>query len=405
MEAPFTINVSPEQISELKLKLSTTRLPDELEDAERKYGPRLEDIKRLLSRWTNTYDWKKHEAELNAELPQYTRPFDVDGYGTLDIHYVHKKSTLGTAIPLLFVHGWPGSFIEVRKILPLLTSVSPEQPSFHVVALSLPGFGFSTGPSKSGFGFSQHAEVGHKLMLALGYDEYVTQGGDWGYWITKRGAKLYGGKHLKAWHTNYPRKTESYTPPSFWRHPLIYLSALVTPLTEDEKAGLKRSEWFVKEGRGYSAQQSTQPQTLGYSLADSPVGLLGWIYEKLINWTDDYAWDDDEVLTWVSVYWFSRCGPAATLRIYYEITKKADKTTEESSIPLGHSYFPKELYRVPGRWLWERNLVFEAEHTKGGHFAAHEQPELLVGDLRKMFGRGGGAYGVVTGKDGFANSA
>ncbi|KAH6911426.1 alpha/beta-hydrolase [Coprinopsis sp. MPI-PUGE-AT-0042] len=376
MEAPFTINVSPEQISELKLKLSTR-------DAERKYGPRLEDIKRLLSRWTNTYDWKKHEAELNAELPQYTRPFDVDGYGT----WTYIMSTRKAPLALLFhfslstavvVHhsSGPGSFIEVRKILPLLTSVSPEQPSFHVVALSLPGFGF---------GFSQHAEVGHKLMLALGYDEYVTQGGDWGYWITKRGAKLYGGKHLKAWHTNYPRKTESYAPPSFWRHPLIYLSALVTPLTEDEKAGLKRSEWFVKEGRGYSAQQSTQPQTLGYSLADSPVGT--------------------SVLTWVSVYWFSRCGPAATLRIYYEITKKADKTTEESSIPLGHSYFPKELYRVPGRWLWERNLVFEAEHTKGGHFAAHEQPELLVGDLRKMFGRGGGAYGVVTGKDGFANSA
>ncbi|KAG6841103.1 hypothetical protein C0991_001791 [Blastosporella zonata] len=379
-ESPFSIAITDDRLSLLKQKLALTTFPDEIDGAAWDYGAPLADIKRLVNYWKDGFDWRKQEAQLNVELPQFTRDIDVDGHGTLNIHYVHKKSEVKGAIPLLFVHGWPGSFFESRKITPLLVEASPDHPSFHVVAISLPGYGFSTAPSKKGFSVPQYAEVSHKLMIALGYDEYVTQGGDWGYRITRKIAHVYGPKHSKAWHTNFPIKRE--------------------------KEGIERMAWFQRLGRGYYAEQSTRPQTLGYNLADSPSGLLAWIYEKLVEWTDNYMWTDDEVLTWISIYYFSRAGPAASIRIYYEGVQAAGgmdlfRQVEHTKIPLGYSYFPKELAIFPRSWTRVPNLVFEAEHDEGGHFAAYEKPELLVGDLRKMFGKGGRAFGVVKDKNGY----
>ena len=178
-----------------------------------------------------------------------------------------------------------------------------------------------------------------------------------------------------------------------------------TPYSKAEKEGIARSEWFRKEGCGYNELQSTKPQTLGYSLHDSPVGLLAWIYEKLHDWTDSYPWTDDEILTWVSIYWFSTAGPAASARIYYETRHSNAVRIFGKYIPhvkLGLSYFPKDL-ELPPR-TWGRTLgpvVFEADHEDGGHFAAHERPEQLAQDLFAMFGKGGGAYGVVEGKSGY----
>ncbi|KAI0310728.1 Alpha/Beta hydrolase protein [Amylostereum chailletii] len=242
--------------------------------------------------------------------------------------------------------------------------------------------------------------IGHKLMQALGYPEYVTQGGDWGHMITRTAASLYGPKHVKAWHTNMPMAPG---PPTFTAQPLQYIRHMLTPYTEEEKAGLARRKWFRETGSGYSQEQSTQPQTLGYSLADSPVGLLAWIYEKLVNWTDNYEWDDDEVLTWISIYWFSRAGPAASLRIYYENRVAFRKLVAlKPTVPLGMSFFPKELIYLPKSWVATLGtVVFEERHARGGHFAAHEQPDALVGDVRKMFGKGGPAFGVVPGKTGY----
>ncbi|KAJ7683466.1 Alpha/Beta hydrolase protein [Mycena rosella] len=406
-EVPFTIAVSSEQLDTLKQKLDATRFPDELEDADWAYGAPLADLKRLVSRWRDGYDWRKHEALLNAELPQFTRDIVVEGFGTLNIHYVHKRSAVEDAIPLLFVHGWPGSFIEARKITPLLTEVHPNHPSFHVVALSLPGYGFSEAPRKKGFRLAQYAEIGNKLMIALGYSEYVTQGGDWGSMVTRKIATVYGGKHSKAWHTNFP----VVAPPQFSLNPMRLLSALsmLLPLlwmSPAEKAGLERSREVERTGLGYFREQSTKPQTLGYALADSPAGLLAWIYEKLVAWTDKYPWDDDEVLTWISIYWFSRAGPAASLRIYYEVSAEDGVLPSIHgplpTIPLGYSYFPGELINLPRSWARRTgNVVFEAEHDMGGHFAAHETPAFLVADLRKMFGRGGPAFGVVPGRSGY----
>ncbi|KLO16560.1 alpha/beta-hydrolase [Schizopora paradoxa] len=417
---PYTISVPDEAIALLKAKLESTRFPDELEDAEWLYGAPLVDIKRLVERWKDGYDWRKHEAELNEELPQFKVDIEVDGFETLNIHFVHKKSNLDSAIPLVFVHGWPGSILEVRKILPLLTAVSPDHPSFHVVALSLPNFGFSEGTKKKGFGIAQYAEVAHKLMLALGYEQYVAQGGDWGHLvrchfsakydtfdpefaqITKMLARAYGTKHVKAWHTNTPIAV----PPKLSSNPIICLQHLVTPYTAAEKAGIERGLWFRKSGRGYFDEQSTQPQTLGYSLADSPSGLLAWIYEKLINWTDSYPWTDDEVLTWVSVYWFSRVGPAASVRIYYEATQGPDIVASYvPKVPLGISNSPKDLSLAPRSWMKAiGNLVFMSEHENGGHFTAYEKPNELVRDLHQFLGKGGPAHGVVEGFDGYSES-
>jgi len=401
VETPFKVNIPQSELDFLKKKLDATRFPDELEGAGWDYGAPLIDLKRLVARWKDGFDWRSAEADINR-LPQFTRDIEVEGHGTLNIHYVHQKSKVDNAIPLLFVHGWPGSFMEAAKILPLLTASSPDHPTFHVVAPSLPGYGFSEAPKKPGFGPEQYAETCHKLMLALGYNEYVTQGGDWGYLITKYTAFMYGQKHVKAWHTNFP----SAAPPTLTTNPVLWLQHFITPYGKKDWDGLERWKWFQKAGNGYYQEQSTQPQTIGYSLADSPAGLLGWIYEKLVNWTDSYPWTDDEVLAWISIYWFSRAGPAASARIYYEVenSKQINKNLW-SPIPMGFSRFPRELRVVPK--IWSRtlgNVVFESEHDSGGHFAAFEKPNELVADLRKMYGKGGPAFHVVSGKNGYSDA-
>ncbi|KAJ7164217.1 Alpha/Beta hydrolase protein [Mycena filopes] len=406
-ESPFLIAVPNDRVAVLHQKLAHATFPDELHDSGWAYGVPLADLRRLAARWVDGYDWREHEACLNAALRQFTRPISVgSGHGTLSIHYLHKRSEAKNAIPLLFVHGWPGSFLEARKILPLLTQTAPDHPSFHFVAISLPGYGFSEAPFQKKFGLDQYAEVCNKLMLALGYDEYVTQGGDWGCIITRRMATLYGPKHVKAWHSNFPIGAL----PSPFSQPLDFLGLLVKPFTTKEKAGLDRTQKYLSMGSGYITQQATKPQTLGYALADSPVGLLAWIYEKLVGWTDKYAWEDDEVLTWVSLFWFSRAGPTASLRIYFEVgqgnfdTLKASSLScaRSPSIPLGLSRFPKELLVLPKSWSKKMGkIVFHREHESGGHFAAYEKPEVIVADLRAMFAKGGPVFGVVKGRSGY----
>ncbi|KAI9436110.1 Alpha/Beta hydrolase protein [Lactarius psammicola] len=404
-EQPFKIAVSDDDLALLKRKLDDTRLPDEVKAAEWAYGVPLADIRRLSSRWKDGYDWRTHESKLNA-LPMFTRTIEVDGFGKLSVHYIHQQSAADGAIPLLFVHGWPGSFIEATKVLPLLTAVSADHPSFHVVAPSLPGYAWSEGVSEKGFHAEHYAELFNKLMISLGYTEYVTQGGDWGHMLTLTTASKYGPQHVKASHTNMPICDA----PNFRDSPITFLKCLIMSFTSREREAAAATQSFFKSGTGYYTEQSTKPQTLGFSLADSPVGLLAWIYEKLVAWTDAYPWTDDEVLTWVSIYWFSRAGPAASIRIYYEITH-ADKRARfpKTSVPVGLSFFPKDLVHLPRGCMTgassllraQAKIVFESEHEVGGHFAAYEQPEALVSDLQKMFGRSGPAADIVPGCSGY----
>ncbi|KAI0259496.1 alpha/beta-hydrolase [Gloeopeniophorella convolvens] len=397
-EQSFQIAVPDDALELLKRKLTDARFPDEVDEADWDFGAPLADIKRLINRWKDGYDWRTHESEFN-KLPMFTRDIDVEGFGTLNVHYVHQKSVVEGAIPLLFVHGWPGSFIEVTKILPLLTAGGLDHPSFHVVAPSLPGYAWSSTVLKRGFRGKQYAELFNKLMISLGYNEYVTQGGDWGYYITRTLAAHHGPRNVKASHTNLPHASA----PTFWASPVQYIKHLVLPYTALERQELAHHQEFVTRGRGYYLEQSTRPQTIGYSLSDSPIGMLAWIYEKLVAWSDSYPWTDDEVLTWVSIYWFSRAGPAASVRIYYEIGGSGETwDMPRPTVPFGASYFPKEFGSTPRTFMrGECNVVFESEHTSGGHFAAFENPQGLADDLRKMFGKNGPAAGVVSGRDGF----
>ena len=252
----------------------------------------------------------------------------------------------------------------------------------------------------------KYAETVNKLMLKLGYEKYVTQGGDWGFSVTRALGLLYPQRCLAS-HINLILAE----PPKFANNPSLALQHALFPYSQREKDGVKRSEWFEKEGYGYNLLQSTKPQTVGYFLADSPVALLAWIYEKLHDWTDGYPWTDDEILTWISIYWFSKAGPEASVRIYYEATHSKSPPTVatreklRSWIPhvkLGVAHFPREINVVPNTWAATLGpVVYQSEHEQGGHFAVWERPDAIAADLQKMFGKGGPCYGIVKGKTGY----
>ncbi|KAF7314035.1 EHN domain-containing protein [Mycena chlorophos] len=382
-EQPFKITVPDDALALLKAKLDLVTLPDELDDAGWAYGAPLADIKRLVGRWKDGYDWRKHEKALNDELPQFTRDVVVDGFGTLNVHYGPEASWKSASSRRCSRKGRPTNRASMSSRSVCLGTGSRRRPPRRVL----------------------ESELCHKLMTAVGYDEYVTQGGDWGGIISRAVACAYGPKHVKAWHTNFP----VVRPPPLSLNPfyLFNTARMYLPLlwlTQEEKDGLQRTRDLDRTATGYFKIQSTKPQTLGYSLADSPVGLLGWIYEKLVAWSDKYEWTDDEVLTWISIYWFSRSGPTASLRIYYETTKNnalvvppVDDPAVKPVVPMGISFFPAEVFGLPRHWVRRTgNVVFEASHKAGGHFAAYEVPELLAGDLRKMLGKNGPARGVIS---------
>ncbi|KAI5276392.1 alpha/beta-hydrolase [Aureobasidium subglaciale] len=388
--SPYRIAVPESRLEDLQKRLDLATFPDELEDAEWAYGSPLADIKRLTSHWKTNFDWRKQEAKLN-ELPNFKANVTVDGFGDTALHFLHQPSSAPDAVPLLFVHGWPGSYIEVTKMLSSLSG-DANGVSFSIVAPSLPNYAWSAGIKKKGFGLGQYAEACHRLMKLLGYERY-----DWGMFVTRSIGLLYPESCLAS-HINMVRAY----PPEWSSNPLLAIQHAVIPYTEDEHQGRSRSDWFANEGSGYRAIQSTKPQTVGYALADSPVALLAWIYEKLHDWTDNYPWTDDEILTWISIYWFSEAGPAASLRIYYEATHTSTEANRErvqhwiGGVKLGLCYAPKELTIVPR--TWGRTLgpvVFESEKKRGGHFLAYEQPEEVVSDLRKMFGSGGACHNIL----------
>ncbi|KAI4870792.1 alpha/beta-hydrolase [Hypoxylon rubiginosum] len=407
---PYTIAVDDQHIKDLNTRLSLAKFPDELDEAGWDMGAPLADVKRLTKHWLESYDWRKAEEELNR-LPHFVTDIQCDGFESLAIHFIHVRSKVKGAIPLLFLHGWPGHFQEVTKILKPLTEGGDgvNTPAFDVVAPSLPNFGFSQGTKKRGFALEQYAETVNKLMLKLGYKEYATQGGDWGCHISRALAHLYP-EYCKATHLNMDAANQ----PEYLKNPILALQHAVTPYNKREQHGVARNRWFEEEGRGYNLEQSTKPQTLGYGLADSPVACLAWIYEKLHDWTDAYPWTDDEVCTWVSLYWFSAAGPAASVRIYYETIHNVDGRKDKidrhrirawtPGVKLGFSHFPMDLTVLPSTWVRTLgDVVYEKEHDSGGHFAAWERPDDIVADVREMFGKGGGAFNVVTGATGYTS--
>ncbi|KAH9883848.1 alpha/beta-hydrolase [Xylariomycetidae sp. FL2044] len=394
---PFKVTITQQEVEALKQKLLASRLPD-LFESDWDRGVPISHIKRISDYWRETFSWRAFEERLNA-LPQFEATLSLDGFDPFKVHFVHQKSPSPDAIPLLFIHGWPGSFYEVSKILPLLTQshVDGDVPSFHVVAPSLPNFAFSSRIDKPGFGIQQYAETCHRLMQALGYKQYAAQAGDWGSMIALS-IGVFHPDAMRAIHMNFvagapPPPT---SPFAFVRFLSMYFLSLYS---KKERAGLKAAQDHVARGMAFYEIQRTRPNTIGVALADSPVGLLSWIYEKLVAWGGKYEWTDQEVCEWVSLYWFSRPGPAASIVLYHEATKGDWQAKAGISVPgvkLGLSYFPEEIFRTPGAWNSRMgDVVFEHEHEEGGHFATWEKPEALAKDLQVMFGRKGGAYGAV----------
>lgn len=374
---PFHIDIDKRDIAQLQERLKNTRWPDAETPEDWSQGVPLAYAQEFCAYWANQYDWGARQDTLNR-FDQFTT--QLDG---LNIHFIHQRSTEPNARALIMTHGWPGSIVEFQKVIAPLTDPVAHGGSagdaFHVVCPSLPGYGFSDKPTNTGCGVPRIAEMWDQLMLRLGYERYYAQGGDWGSAVTTAiGLQNLG--HCEGIHVNMPNAGAT-------------KAARKSPTAEDAHA-LTRAKAYADWDAGYSKQQSTRPQTLGYGLADSPSGQGMWILEKFWRWTDcnghpENILSRDELLDNIMLYWLNNAG-ASSARLYWESFNKAFGSEDGNNIvtlPTGCSIFPKEIIPTPRSWAEQRygNIVHWNELSKGGHFAAFEQPQLFVAELRQCF--------------------
>jgi pimeloyl-ACP methyl ester carboxylesterase len=371
---PFRIEASDEQLSDLRRRLRATRWPERETVDDWSQGIPLAYVQDVCAYWADKYDWRAREARLNR-FPGFRTP--IDG---LRIHFLHVRSPHADALPLVITHGWPGSVVEFHKVIEPLANPTAHggeaRDAFHVVCPSLPGYGFSDKPARAGWKAERIARAWSELMARLGYARYAAQGGDWGALVTTA-IGLQDRERCAGIHLNMP-----IAPPD---------PATMNELTEAEQAALASMQHYERWDSGYSKQQSTRPQTLGYGLLDSPAGLAAWILEKFWSWTDcdghpENALTRDELLDNVMFYWLPGTG-ASSARLYWE--SFANPNLDPVEVPTGCSIFPKEIFRTSKRWAEKRfrNLVHFRELPRGGHFAAFEQPETFVREVRETFRR------------------
>ncbi len=376
---PFRVEIPEADLDDLRGRLARTRWPDELPGVGWSYGVPLGYLRELASYWRTAYNWREHEATLN-QFPQFTT--QIDG---ANVHFLHVRSPEPDALPLMITHGWPGSVVEFLNLIgpladPRAHGGDPGD-AFQVVAPSIPGFGFSGPTHDTGWNNQRVAKAWAVLMDRLGYQRFGAQGGDWGSGISRRLGILHPdrviGVHLNTLATPPPADDP----------------AALDGLTEREQGHLRQAERFRAEGLGYGILQSTRPQTLAYALTDSPVGQLAWIVEKFKEWTDsaelpDDAVDRDQLLTNVTIYWLTRTA-GSSARIYYETAKAGTGwgvPPQRSTVPTGAAVFPKEIGPAIRRFAEPNdNIVHWSEFDRGGHFAAMEVPDLLIGDIRAFF--------------------
>jgi pimeloyl-ACP methyl ester carboxylesterase len=370
--APFTLAIPQAEIDDLNRRLDATRWPDRETVADWSQGAPLANVQALCDHWRHLYDWRRCEDRLNG-LGQFKT--EIDGLG---IHFLHVRSPHPAAMPLLITHGWPGSVVEfVKAIGPLTDPVAhggAAGDAFHVVAPSLPGYGFSDKPAAPGWGVARIAAAWITLMARLGYDRWVAQGGDWGSAVTTSIGVARPGS-CAAIHVNMP---------------LVFPGAEeMADLTPAEQAAVISMAHYQNSDSGYSKQQSTRPQSLGYGLADSPAGQAAWVYEKMWAWTDNNgapedALTRDEMLDNIMLYWLPG-NAASSARLYWE--SFASFASTKLDIPVGVSIFPKEIFRPSRRWAEKRmsNIIHWNELDRGGHFAAWEQPDLYAREIRACF--------------------
>jgi pimeloyl-ACP methyl ester carboxylesterase len=380
---PFRVDIPEEAIVDLRRRLATTRWPLRETVTDQSQGVQLAKLQNLLRYWMTDYNWRKVEAKLNA-LPMFVT--EIDGVA---IHFIHVRSRHENAMPMIMTHGWPGSILEFMKVIGPLTDPTAHGgtagDAFHLVLPSIPGFGFSGKPTETGWGSDHIGRAWGVLMRRLGYDRYVSQGGDCGSVISQRMA-LQKVPGLIGIHVNMPG-----TVPTEIAAILTAGGPAPSDLTEKESAAFDALDTFYKDSSAYAAMMVTRPQTIGYSLVDSPVGLAAWIYEKFAQWT--YSGGDpervltkDEMLDDISLYWLTESGTSAA-QIYWEDHSNNFNAVDIADLPVAVTVFPGEIYCAPRSWA-ERcyhNLIYFHEAKTGGHFAAWEQPEIFTEEVRAAF--------------------
>ncbi len=366
---PFEVHVDDAVLTDLRERLLDTRWPGGIDGAGWHYGAPQDEVRRLCEAWVE-FDWRAAEAKLNA-FPQFLT--EIDGE---QVHFLHVRSDHPGAVPLLLTHGWPGSIAEFLDVIgPLVYPPAhggDAADAFHVIAPSIPGYGFS-GPTRTqGVHVRRVAEMWAELMARLGYDRYVAQGGDWGSAITSVVGAV-DPAHCAAIHLTLAMSTR---PPG-------------TPTEPDELHAMERIQHYVEWDSGYSTQQKSRPQTLGYGLADSPAAQAAWILEKFWSWTDcdghpENALTRDEMLDNIMLYWVTESATSSA-RIYWESFGRAERAVVE--VPTGFTVYPREIVPPVRSWVAELypNVVYWNEQPKGGHFAALEVPDAFVADLRECF--------------------
>lgn len=361
----YQIQVPESQLDSLKQKLALARLPENETVEDWNQGIPLGYISEVKDYWLNEYDWRRCEKQVN----QYEQ-ITTSVYG-VDIHLLHVKNSDENARPLVLTHGWPGSIVEFLEVIPLL------QDDFHLVVPSLPGYGFSGKPEAHGWNVERIASAWNTIMGRLGYEKYLAQGGDWGAAVTTALAMNHSD-HCVGMHTNMPTVGPD--------------RDTMNELTEFEKEALKGSQFYQDWDSGYSKQQSTRPQTLGYGLVDSPIGQAAWILEKFYQWTDcqghpENSLTRDQLLDNVMFYWLTASG-ASSARLYWESFGRGG-SAKDIEIPSGVTIYPKEIFKASERWVKRRfkDLKHYVIQEKGGHFAAFEQPELFAQDLKDCFSK------------------
>jgi pimeloyl-ACP methyl ester carboxylesterase len=383
---PFRIDVPEEDLVDLRRRITATRWPDKETVSDRSQGVQLAKFQPLVEYWGTDYDWRKVEARLN-ELPQFIT--EIDG---LDIQFAHIRSPHEDAMALLMTHGWPGSIIELLKVIEPLTNPTAHggraEDAFHLVLPTMPGYGFSGKPTTTGWSPARMASAFHELMLRLGYPQYVSQGGDWGAIISEVLA-VKAPEGLLGIHVNMPGTV----PQDILRH-LRNFDPAPAQLSDREKIAYDRLLHFYHDGFGYAAMMNQSPQTIGYALADSPVGMAAYYYDKFAEWTDSGG-EPEKVLTFeemldaITLYWVTNTGTSSS-RSYWEGYQAGGGPFDAFDIPtlpVAVSVFPAEIYRAPRSWGEQAfgNLIYWNEVDKGGHFAAWEQPELFATEVRAAF--------------------
>jgi pimeloyl-ACP methyl ester carboxylesterase len=371
---PYRILVADDVLDDLKSRLRHTRWPEAEPVDDWSQGVPLIWIKELCRYWAEDYDWRKREALLNRFAQFVT---EIDG---LAIHFLHVRSPHTDATPLIITHGWPGSIVEFQKVIEPLTNPTAfggeAADAFHLVCPSLPGFGFSAKPAATGWGVDRIALAWAGLMDRLGYARYGAQGGDWGSAITTslgaQDAAHCAGIHITLAMGARPKALEGQPTP-------------------EEARALQGAKHYADWDSGYSKQQSTRPQTIGYGLTDSPSGQAAWILEKFWAWTDcdgdpESILGRDELLDNVMLYWVTATA-ASSARLYWESFGAARRKLHQVTVPTGVAVFPKEIVTPVRRWMEPNftNIRHWSEMPKGGHFGAFEQPELFVAEVRKFF--------------------